>query len=316
MNTLDTGPIVPRWLHVWSVLTALAALPLVTLGAEVTTKNVGMIDHKGFREPWHLATVSLPEKGLGFLIEHGHRLAGFVVGTCCIVLAVGLWFGARRQPYRSLGLVALLAVTAQGLLGIFRVNKHDVMGPSLALVHGCFAQLTFAVLVAVAVLTSRSWFTVTVAGARQWRWLAIALSALVYVQIIFGATVRHLYDRLAQRAHILLAFAVVVLAAWLIKAIWDAGPDRVARRVAMFLAVLLCVQPVLGVEAWLRRFGAMTAPFLIHSSPTLDLVRSGHHVIGTLLFSTTVALALLLHRSALSRAALPTPEPAPLEGAA
>ena len=42
---------VPRWLRAWAVLTACAALPLVTLGAEVTTKQVGMVDQKGFRRP-------------------------------------------------------------------------------------------------------------------------------------------------------------------------------------------------------------------------------------------------------------------------
>src|SRR4051794_700995 len=86
---------VPRWLHAWAVLTALAALPLVTLGAEVTTKQVGMVDPQGFRAPWHLFTLRMREAGLGYLIEHGHRLAGFVVGTCAIVLAVGLTLGAR-----------------------------------------------------------------------------------------------------------------------------------------------------------------------------------------------------------------------------
>src|SRR5690242_20175647 len=106
MSSAADTPVVPRWLHAWAVLTALAALPLLTLGAEVTTRKVGMIDNKGFREPWHLFGQSFADKGLAYFIEHGHRLAGFVVGILAIVLAIGLLVGARRLPYRLLGLAA------------------------------------------------------------------------------------------------------------------------------------------------------------------------------------------------------------------
>ena len=98
-------PPVPRWLRLWAALTALAALPLVTLGAEVTTRKVGMVDPKGFRAPWHLFTLSGEQLSLGYLIEHGHRLAGFVVGICCIVLALGMTAFARGWLHRSLGFI-------------------------------------------------------------------------------------------------------------------------------------------------------------------------------------------------------------------
>src|SRR5215813_4664924 len=81
---------VPRWLHRWAVLTACAALPLVLLGAEVTTRQVGMVDSQSVRTPWHLFTVSMEEHGLGYLIEHSHRFAGWFVGACAIILALGM----------------------------------------------------------------------------------------------------------------------------------------------------------------------------------------------------------------------------------
>src|ERR1700746_3344707 len=90
---------VPRWLHRWAVLTACAALPLVLLGAEVTTKQVGMADPQSVRTPWHLFTIAMPElleRGLGYVIEHSHRLAGWLVGACAIVLAVGMAVGVKR----------------------------------------------------------------------------------------------------------------------------------------------------------------------------------------------------------------------------
>src|SRR5947207_4057059 len=92
----------PRWVHWWAVLTVCATLPLLVLGAEVTTKQVGMVDPVGFREPWHMLKVPLRELGLGFVIEHSHRLAGFVVGACVILLAVSFWLGEPRRWVRWL----------------------------------------------------------------------------------------------------------------------------------------------------------------------------------------------------------------------
>jgi cytochrome c oxidase assembly protein subunit 15 len=306
---------VPRWLHWWSVLTACAALPLVTLGAEVTTKKVGMVDKVGFRAPWHLFGVDWRDYGLGYLIEHGHRLAGFVVGICCIVLAVGLTAFARGRVYRCLGWVALAAVSAQGILGIYRVNKHVEAGPVLALIHGCSAQLVFATLVGVAVLTSRAW-AVPAARARDGKRASVVLAVLVYVQIVFGAVVRHLFDPVAQRVHVLLAFVVLAVALWLIGKLWQAREEQAVRRLSVVLAVLLVLQPVLGVEAWIRRFGSATLPELVPSSVGLDLARTGHQVVGTLLFATAVAVALLLHRPAVATVAYPALPSGRMEGAA
>ena len=190
------NPTPPRWLHWWAVLTLCTALPLVLLGAEVTTKQVGMVDQVGFRAPWHLLSVQFRDGGLGYVIEHSHRLAGFVVGSCCIVLAVGLGLGARGWQ-RWLGLAALTAVSAQGVLGIFRVNLDRWLGPWLALIHGCFAQLVLAVLVSVAVLTSPAWRRGgPAAGTRTGpRRATLVLTVALYLQIVFGAAVRHWKDR-------------------------------------------------------------------------------------------------------------------------
>jgi heme A synthase len=300
------------------VFTACAALPLVLLGAEVTTKQVGMVDKVGFREPWHLLTVPLRELHLGYLIEHSHRLAGFVVGTCSIVLAVGLWLTGRRPVVRWLGWVALAAVSAQGVLGIVRVKWHAVAGPEFALVHGLFAQIVFAVLVSVAVMTSRAWAT----GADQrqragLRRTALVLLLLVYAQIALGAFVRHFLDRTAQRLHVLTAFAVVVAVVWAFLTVRERlGADRALRRMTGLLAALVAVQVMLGVEAWIKRFGAGVSVEELMSSPGTDLVRSLHYVVGALLFATTVVFTLLVYRPGTATVALPAAPPRPLEGAA
>jgi hypothetical protein len=115
----------------------------------------------------------------------------------------------------------------------------------------------------------------------------------------------------------LLAFAVLLGVFGLVQQMFAEPADRASRRIAWVLAGLVLVQPILGVEAWMRRFGTGDLPELMHSSLALDLARSGHHVLGTLIFSTTVALAVLLHRrSAAAAVEVPLAPSGRMEGAA
>src|SRR5437763_11893759 len=123
IGTLDMQA-APRWLHAWALLTVCATFVLLLLGAVVTTFRVGMADPIWPTYPWHLLLISWQEPSAGFLIEHTHRLAGYLVGCCVIGLACALWLGERRTWLRWLGLTALGAVIVQGLLGGFRVKLN------------------------------------------------------------------------------------------------------------------------------------------------------------------------------------------------
>ena len=140
----------PAWLHRWAVGTVCATVALLTLGAVVTTCRVGMADPIWPTYPWHMLLISYQEPRPGFIIEHTHRLAGYLVGCCVIVLALGLWRYHARRGLGWLGLAALAAVIVQGLLGGFRVLLNALVGTDLALIHGLFAQLVFTLLVSVA----------------------------------------------------------------------------------------------------------------------------------------------------------------------
>jgi cytochrome c oxidase assembly protein subunit 15 len=286
---------VPRWLRFWTWLTVCAALPLALLGAETTTRGVGMADQVSLRSPWYFFTLDLADTPVGLLIEHSHRLFGWAVGLCCIVLAVGMQFGARGW-YRALGWVALAMVGAQGVLGILRVKMNALAGPELAAFHGCFAQLAFATLVGVALFSSRARSASKGSDATPPARAAVWCCLLIYTQIIFGALVRHKLDPAAQRLHVLLAFAAAVSVFWLAVQLRDAAPA--ARRLSALLLGLVAVQILFGVEAWMRRFGAGVLPELVPPTAGLAFIRSAHHLLGTLIFSTAVGLAALLYRPA------------------
>jgi hypothetical protein len=78
---LTTLGSVPRWLRLWAGGTLLLLFVLLTLGAIVTSFRVGMADPIWPTRPWHLFTINWSEPQSGFLVEHTHRLTGFLVGA-------------------------------------------------------------------------------------------------------------------------------------------------------------------------------------------------------------------------------------------
>ncbi|MCI0463074.1 MAG: COX15/CtaA family protein [Gemmataceae bacterium] len=319
----------PRWVHWWAVLTVCLTLPLLILGAEVTTRGVGMVDQRGFRWPGEIIRI-LADSGyreslglvlsFGLVIELTHRLSGFLVGIAAIVLCVGL-LATGRGWKRWLGVAVLGAVTSQGLLGRYRVDLNALFGNTLSLVHGCVAHLVFALLVSVALWTSRGWVAAGPAASPRLRRWSLVVLVLIFGQLVLGALVRHKDLTLGARAHLLGAFVVVGAVVWLVRLAREAPPgERAGTRAVGVLASLVALQLVLGVESWLSKF-AVDGHMLRQVEPLpveTDLIRSAHYLVGALTFAASVAVALLTHRQA-SWAARTVPAPAPsgrLEGAA
>lgn len=287
---------VPRWLHIWAILTVIATALLLALGGLVTTFRVGMADPIWPTTPWFLFFTSWSEPRPGFLIEHSHRLAGYVVGCFTIVLTVGMLATARTCGLKKLGILCLFAVIAQGMLGGFRVVLNELMGPNLAIIHGCFAQIVFSLLVAAAVLTA------TPAGAfnppqddrqRYYR-IARLLVGIIFLQLIWGALVRHNPSPLVQRLHLITAFAVIGTAVWTIKTA-QASPQLWTRLrgASVLLAILLVVQILFGVEAWMGKFASGILPELQKITREQTIIRGIHMLVGTGILATAVVLVLL-----------------------
>jgi heme A synthase len=294
-------PVPPRWLHGLAVLTVLFTLPLLFLGAGVTSHGVGMVDPQGFRPPWEIINGLLQNSGFDWRLEYGHRTFGFLVGLCGIGLAVGCWFCDPRPWMGWLGFLALAMICTQGALGVFRVDYNAEHGRTFAMVHGVFAQLVFAVLVGVAVLTSRRWANDTgeSASASLRRW-SIATMLVVFGQLVLGGVVRHYQDApLGPRGHLLGAFVVVGAVVWLLKLVRESeGRQRFAAARVVLIAVL-ALQLFLGMESWVARFfvdGAINQQALTPIPMHFEWMRTAHYVVGSMLFATTFAIVLLAQR--------------------
>jgi cytochrome c oxidase assembly protein subunit 15 len=283
------------------VLTVCAVVVTMVSGSLVTTYRAGLADLTWPTTPWKLLWLS-PEqwRDVFLVIEHSHRFVAYAAGVCCIGLVVGLWRAEDRAWLRGLGVAGLLGVVAQGVLGGLRVLEHARWGTEFRVAHGCFAQVVLGMLVTVALFTSRGWAGAPEAAGppaalARVRTLAAWTAGLVWAQIAFGVLLRQTYSALGQRGHLLLGFAVVFAAAWLIKALAYDGEvrDRTLTTAARCLAGLLLVQILLGVETWLVRFGPGTPlPELQVVTLRGALLRTAHFLTGSLL--SAAALAVLL----------------------
>ncbi|HZU38993.1 MAG TPA: COX15/CtaA family protein, partial [Gemmataceae bacterium] len=273
------------------------------------------------RLPWHIALLhNLRDYGPAYIIEHTHRVCGWLVGLFSIGLAIGFW---RTEPHGSarrwLGIAALGAVLLQGVLGIFRVSLNAWFGPQFAFVHGCVAQLVFALLVTVAVVSSRSWVTPTqtlpAADTLPLRRWSLYTAVLVFLQILLGAIVRRTFVPWGPRLHVLFAFVVAGAILWLAwTALESPARDRSLVRGVGLLGGLLVLQLMLGMESWLAKFWipemqhyemyTQLKPLLVHG----EGIRSLHYLVGSLLFASTVAVTVQAHRRT-SWAVQPATEP-------
>lgn len=213
----------------------------------------------------------------------------------------GLATGVRGAGLRVIGTLALAAVMVQGLLGGARVALNALMGTDLATIHGVFAQVVVGLLVTVAVLTARRPAGERPSPALRY-WLA-GLAAVLFVQVIWGAMVRHQPTPIMKRLHFLTAFVATAVAVWALRQFFSEPAARSRARFAGYLlGTLLALQLYLGVEAWLQKLAAWEgwmqqlgqyrlpeeAPIVRVSAIFVTL----HALVGTGLLATTVGLVV------------------------
>src|ERR1044071_1300399 len=97
----------------FAILVVCATFCLIIAGALVTSHDAGLAT-----PDWPLSNGQLFPKMVGNLFwEHGHRIVATTVGALTIALLIYILVKEKRSWVRKLGVVALLGVVAQGLLG-------------------------------------------------------------------------------------------------------------------------------------------------------------------------------------------------------
>jgi cytochrome c oxidase assembly protein subunit 15 len=213
-------PLVRHGLPTFATVAAAATFLLLIAGGIVTGSRAGLaVTDWPNSYGYNMFLYPLSRMTGGIYYEHVHRLLGSLVGLTTLVLAVHIWRTDQRRWLRGLAFGALALVIVQGLLGGLRVTGHFTLSDDpgvtrpnlwLAVVHGIAGQVFFGVMVAIAAFSTRRWreaVATAVGGARLDQRLALALLAVVLLQLTLGSLLRHTDS--ALHAHI--TGAVLVL---------------------------------------------------------------------------------------------------------
>src|SRR5207247_8273672 len=183
-------------LHRFAKLVVACTIMLIRAGSLVTSHDAGLsVPDWPTSYGWNMFTFPASMWVANILYEHGHRLIASTVGFLTIILAVWLWIAEPRRWLRWLGVGALGAVIAQGLLGGLTVLFF--LPPAISTAHAGLAEVFFCLTVAIALFTSPAWIQGDNtdpdrrAADGTLRRLATTTTVLVYGQILIGAAMRH-----------------------------------------------------------------------------------------------------------------------------
>ena len=299
------------WLHRFAQFVALSTFTLILAGGMVTSTGSGLAV-PDWPNSYGYFMFSFPLSSMvgGIFYEHGHRLIASTVGLLTIVLAVWLWRCDPRAWVRRLGVIALVAVIVQGTLGGLTVLYFLPAPVSIA--HAGTAEIFFCLTVGLALFTSPGWihgFSPAAAGPAEpngdLERLTRLTIALVFAQILIGATMRHTGAGLAipdfplafgrlvpptwdfaigiHFAHRVGAAAVLTVITLTLRRAWGHRRRRPElTRPAILLMVLVSIQVTLGA------FTIWTAK--------APIVNTAHVGTGALVLVTSLYLALRTHR--------------------
>lgn len=207
VNFTEIHPPASLGLARYAKLVVIAAFWLIFTGGYTTTAGAGM----AFPD-WPLSNGSLNPNGwltnFFMFLEHGHRLTAGLVATLVAVLFGWVLLRRSSLPRAAfwLALGALVGVLAQAVLGGLRVildpqgiaATTGTIATTFRVLHGCFAQVELCLVVALAAVLSPVW--PQIAAQTDFRkiarlgWITVGV---VFLQLIVGATMRHLGAGLA-----------------------------------------------------------------------------------------------------------------------
>jgi cytochrome c oxidase assembly protein subunit 15 len=270
----------------WTIL-------LFVAGALVTSKDAALSVTDW---PTSHGTMVPPLSSLkgGDLFEFSHRAVAGGLGILVLVLAVLLWVKESRVWLRWLGLVAVLGVVVQAILGgqvVIRLLHYW-----LPVIHACFAQIVFAAVLGIAVFTSKWWVSerpqLEDTGAPSIHSLSILSAAVIYVQVMLGAGFRH--KDIPVWPHIAGAMVVLAVVTWTAVALRKRfGHSRELSRARILLHAIFGAQFLLGFAAYWSRISTADAPQPMPVMVTLTVI---HTVVGAILFAFSVLVALMCYR--------------------
>lgn len=228
---------------------------------------------------------------------------GLAFASTLLTLARAMTSIRKKEPNAGLRLLAFLGylgVILQGLLGGLRVYLNALVGPELATVHGASGQIVFCLVLGTALLASSPKIIpfLETRDRKALPRIAWMLFSILLVQLIWAVLVRHGGARWAQRMHLITAFVAFGLVAWISLRMAQGGNARAyLRPYTILLGALVFFQVVLGIEAWMGKFG--TGKPVIQEAINFGqaTVRTLHAMVGALLLGVSFGAALRIEQA-------------------
>ena len=304
------------WLHRYAKLVAASTVLLIAAGGMVTSTGSGLaVPDWPNSYGYFMFSFPLDKMVGGIFYEHGHRMIASTVGFLTVILAVWTWRVEPRRWVRWLAVAALGAVILQGLLGGLTVLFF--LPAPISIGHAGLAQLFFCITLSLALFTSPRWrAAVAPVDDPVLRRVAATTTAMIYCQILLGATMRHIGAGLAI-PDFPLAFGHVLPPQW---------SAAIAIHFAHRLGALLVTAAILATAGhvwyhhWQRRELARPAALLVLFvfvqivlgafvvwTGLQPIVNTAHVVNGALVLGTSIVLTLRSFRVRFARTAPAAP---------
>jgi heme A synthase len=229
---------------------------------------------------------------------------GIALASAAFLLFQSINAFRNNQQHAGLQLLALLSylgVISQGLLGGLRVYLHALVGPELATIHGATGQMVFALVAGTAILATfpGSFPKLEDKEKRLLPFIGWALVVALLFQLAWAVIVRHGGQPWAQRLHMIGAFIVFGIVAWLsLRMAGSTYARSFFKPYTILLGLVVFAQVILGVEAYIGKFA--TGKPLIQEAVSFEqaTVRTLHALTGALLLAIAFAAALRISQVA------------------
>jgi cytochrome c oxidase assembly protein subunit 15 len=279
--------------HRFALFTAYWTVLLFVAGALVTSNDAALAvpDWPKSFGTWF---PSLRQLAGGAFFEHSHRVIAGLLGIFTLILAGLLLAKDSRKWLQWFGVIALLGIVAQAILGGQVVIR--LLHFWLPVYHACFAQIMFGALVAIATFTSRWWQSdvpqLSDSGDPSIHFLTVANAGAIYFQVILGAGFRH--KEIAVWPHMVGALLVFAMVTWTAIVLPKRfGTSRELGKVRVLLHIIFGIQFLLGFGAYWARISTADAP---QPMPVMVWLTVIHTVVGALLFALSILIVLLCYR--------------------
>lgn len=187
-------------LHRFAIFTAVNTFVLIFIGGLVTSTGSGLaVPDWPTTYGENMFTFPIDKWIGGIKYEHGHRLVASFVGFLTVILAVWLALKEDRIWVKNLGYFALGTVIVQGILG--GITVLFLLPTAVSMAHGMLAQIFFCLVSAIAIFTSQWWLDggerFDFISGKSLQTISIVAVAVVFLQLAFGALLRHTYSGLS-----------------------------------------------------------------------------------------------------------------------